>query len=168
MTDSHSGCPWRIVRCLAVLTFGFQAAVAAESAADCAAIESPEERLACFDAAYRRQADRPPATPETRAPAAEPVAAAKPPETSDADFGIEKSKAETEGASMVSGISAVGRDGYGKLMIQLENGQIWRQVESKRFPADVGDTVRIEHGSFGSYKMYIQGKKLWTRVRRQQ
>ena len=60
------------------------------------------------------------------------------------------------------------KDGYGKLYFELDNGQVWRQIEYERFPAKTGDVAEIRHGSFGSYKMSIQGKKITTRVRRAQ
>jgi len=160
------------------LAFCIHAALAADSTADCAAIESPDERLACFDAAYRSGAESPSATesvPDDSGPAASVVlpagaaaGAAQVTTPSEADFGIEKPKSETEGESLVSGIAAVSRDGYDKLIFELDNGQVWRQTEYKRFPVKAGQVAEIRHGSFGSYKLYIQGKKIWTRVRRSQ
>jgi len=163
------------------LGFCIQLALAADEPADCAAIESPDERLACFDAAYRSGTEAPPATesePVDRGaaepaasvvvPAAAAAGAARVATPSEADFGIEKPKSETEGESMVSGIAAVSRDGYDKLIFELDNGQVWRQTEYKRFLVKPGQVAEIRHGSFGSYKLYIQGKKSWTRVRRSQ
>lgn len=153
-----------------------------QTAVDCAAIESAEQRLACFDAAYGKSetlpeqietssgaaTDSPPgdAGPAAAAGAAAATATTTPPD--EADFGLSKSKTETEGESLVSGIAAVSKDGYDKLIFELENGQVWRQLEYKRFIVKAGDVAEIRHGSFGSYKLYIQGKKTWTRVRRAQ
>lgn len=172
------------IRCIArsciSLVLCTQVSVAADSPADCAAIESPDERLACFDAVYRDVEDAPVtdgsapvdsgsadsgadvAGPATAAGAAAAVAASP----NEAEFGLEKSRDETEGESLTSGIAAVGKDGYDKLLFELENGQLWRQTEYKRFPARAGQTAVIRHGSFGSYKLYIEGESRWTRVQR--
>jgi len=166
--------------CIA-LAFCVQFALAADDSADCAAIESSDERLACFDAAYGAGAETPPDTASAPVdggpaepaagvvvPAAAAAGAAQVTTPSEADFGIEKPKSETEGESLTSGIAAVKRDGYDKLIFELDNGQVWRQIEYKRFSAKAGQVAEIRHGSFGSYKFYIKGGKNWTRVRRSQ
>ena len=118
-----------------------------EKPKQCAEIESAEERLACYDAA---------------AGAGEAVG------TADDEFGSQKTKQEIEGDSLTSGVAGVDKDAYGKLIVSLENGQIWRQVESKRFMVKVGQVVEIRHGTLGSYKLYVLGGNYWTRVRREQ
>ena len=118
-------------------------------ATDCASIEAPDERLACYDAA---------AGPESV-----PVPAPQPD-----DFGLSKSKSETEGESLTGQVVGVWQDAYRKLSIELDNGQVWRQIESKRFSVEVGDVVVIRHGSVGSYKLYVDGEDGWIRVRREE
>lgn len=161
------------------LVLGLQPAGGAESAEDCAAIEAADERLACFDRVFGfdggAQAEGQLEEPAGAAPARDAAgptagvagsAAVPAVSSSDADFGLDKPKSETEGESLTSGIAAVGKDDYGKLIFELDNGQVWRQTEYKRFRAKEGEKVVIRRGSFGSYKMYIAGEKLWTRVRR--
>ena len=114
---------------------------------DCAAIESAEERLACYDAEAKT----------------DPVASPQ-----EEDFGLAKPKSETEGESLTGQIVGVWKDAYRKLIIELDNGQIWRQIETKRFSAVVGDVVVIRHGSLGSYKLYVEGEQGWIRVRREE
>ncbi len=160
------------------LLLGLEVAFGADSANDCAAIEAADERLACFDRVFGSsedaQAEGRTAEPAAAAPAqdagvsaaAAAAAGASAVSSEEADFGLEKPKSETEGKSLTSGIARVGKDGYGKLIFELENGQVWQQTEYKRFSAREGQTAVIRHGSFGSYKMYIEGKSIWTRVRR--
>ena len=148
------------------------------SAQECATIESASERLACFDAQYGKSKESVRAAPPTgddvdknKSAAAAGTAAAttavdKSATSTDDDFGFTKPKQETEGESLTSGISAVSKDAYRRLVFELDNGQVWRQIEYKRFTADAGDVTVIRHGSFGSYKLYIEGTKPWTRVRR--
>ena len=131
---------------------------------DCAVIESSVERLACFDATYGDGTDSAmtavaPATIE-----AVPTSTVTVP--SEADFGQQKSKTELEGESLDSVITGVDRDAYDKLIFELDNGQVWRQTESKHFPIDPGQATEIRHGAMGSYKLYVKGESRWTRVRR--
>lgn len=147
-----------------------------QSARACAMIESAAERLACYDDLYA-QPDEPAPTPAGDLPdrnlapvaggaAATASAAGQVAETTEAEFGFAKSKQESEGESLTSAISGVSEDAYRRLIFELDNGQVWRQIEYKRFDADADDVAVIRHGSFGSYKLYIEGNKRWTRVRR--
>lgn len=155
-------------------------AAGAADAEDCAKISAAQERLACFDRVFGAEgetesvAPAATATSDNPASAAVPasagaaagVAAVEPSAAPEADFGRKKTKADLEGEALVSGIAAIGRDAYDRLIIELDNGQVWRQVEYKRFPVEAGQAAEIRHGAFGSYKLYIKGKKRWTRVRR--
>jgi len=155
------------------------AAVAAGPADECAAIESAQERLACFDAAFGTEVGAlsepaeaaPPSAPDTGAQASAPASAATPSATpaassDDAGFGLDKSMDELEGESLSSNIVSVGKDGFDKLLFELANGQLWRQTEYKYFPVKAGQVAVISHGAMGSYKLYIDGESRWTRVRR--
>jgi hypothetical protein len=54
-------------------------------------------------------------------------------------------------------------------LFTLDNGQRWRQLETDDyFPAVAGDTVRIEPGALGSYRLtrVAEGWNKWLRVRR--
>ena len=165
----------RLCACSLAVVLGMLACAAgAADAEECANISAAQERLACFDRAFGAEGETESAAP---APAAAPEAAGAAaaaavtatvaqPAPEDADFGRQKSKAELEGESLTSGLAATGKDAYDRLIFELDNGQIWRQIEYKRFPIDAGEVVEIRHGAFGSYKLYIKGKKRWTRVRR--
>ncbi|MFW2403502.1 MAG: type VI secretion system-associated protein TagO [Gammaproteobacteria bacterium] len=154
-----------------LLAFAATSAVADEAAEDCARIASATERLACYDAAFSAEADakQRPADELAADSAAASTAAAvtaqqnKPDQD---DFGFTKRKTETEGESLTSKISGLSKDAYKRRVFELENGQIWRQIEYKSLSVDVGDVAVIRHGSFSSYKLYIGDTKRWTRVRR--
>ncbi|MGI9342564.1 MAG: hypothetical protein ACR2QV_06915, partial [Gammaproteobacteria bacterium] len=142
---------------------------------ECAQISAAQERLACFDRAFGTGGETESAAPATAAgpedagaavATAAGTAAVAQPAPKDADFGRQKSKAEVEGESLTSGLAAIGKDAYDRLIFELDNGQLWRQVEYKRFPIEAGQVVEIRHGALGSYKLYVKGKKRWTRVRR--
>ena len=156
------------------LVFIVTSAVADDRGAACARIESAAERLACYDEAFGVEAEEAQRSAEELA--AESAAAAataavvvapnsKPDED---DFGFAKEKSETEGESLTSTIAGLSRDAYKRRIFELENGQVWRQIEYKRVSVDVGEVAVIRHGSFNSYKLYTGNTKRWTRVRRVQ
>lgn len=145
-------------------------AVGDDRASVCAAIESAAERLACYDEAFgaeaeaaQRSADE--LTAESAAATAAVIVAPNNEPDAD-DFGFAKEKSETEGESLTSTITGLRKDAYKRRVFELENGQVWRQIEYKRVSVDVGEVAVIRHGSFNSYKLYIGNTKRWTRVRR--
>ena len=150
-----------------------------------------DARLICYDAAVDRSrqgaSGRPPAS--AAAPAAT-VAATAPPSagaeaaasSGSADLSQEdlfgKNQAEversveeatgTERIDSLSGtISRLQQSGYDKVVITLDNGQIWRQIDASSLRLRVGDSVRIERGAIGSYMLQKKGSKRSMRVTRE-
>jgi hypothetical protein len=164
--------------------------VAADDLAACAAIEDAAGRLACFEAlvpAEPAPAAEPAAVPAPAEPAAAAVApvAAKSGASEDAS-GVGKS---------VAGSAADGAEAFGEehldgdaekspvlratvvdvtrawddsLSFHLDNGQIWRQIEPRRFPyPKSGDfEVEIARGMMGEYRLRVGGESRMVRIRR--
>jgi hypothetical protein len=154
-----------------------------DTALECVTISSADDRLACFDAAYAVQPQiQPPATSETPAvtpaavvtdtpvvaPAAAAVAVSAPQAgvktATEEEFGLPQSQQET----LKSTITGVDKDPVGRLTFHLENGQAWKQVETKRFRLKEEDrpVAVIKHGSLGSFKLSVEGGSVSTRVKR--
>jgi hypothetical protein len=60
-----------------------------------------------------------------------------------------------------------------KVVVELQNGQIWTQIDNVRVLhprnwADEGTTASIRSAALGSYMMRIDGSSRWFRVRRTQ
>ena len=76
---------------------------------------------------------------------------------------------ETTLLSSIKGLRAVRPQQYA---ITLANGQVWRQTEASDIALflHVGDDVRIEKGTLGSYRLSTSstGAKNWVRVTRTQ
>ncbi len=167
------------------LLLSAQIAVAADrdAALECVNISSADDRLACFDAAYAVQPQiQPSATSETPAvtpaavvtdtpvvaPAAAAVAVSAPQAgvktATEEEFGLPQSQQET----LKSTITGVDKDPVGRLTFHLENGQAWKQVETKRFRLKEEDrpVAVIKHGSLGSFKLSVEGGSVSTRVKR--
>lgn len=54
----------------------------------------------------------------------------------------------------------------GKLVVTLDNGQVWAQQEVLDFPLQVGDVITVKHGLLGAMWMSNGHRHLETRVQR--
>jgi hypothetical protein len=145
---------------------------ATRSMESCATIEHPVERLACYDILSGRLPDNTTKANDTTpkavdsmaskvdviVPAAPAVAQTTPSvePTSDAkvDFGLEhkqKPKEEQRDELKLKWTKKM-KDAYGKWIIFLENGQVWRQTENDRFDFNNSEQlVVISRGILGAF-----------------
>lgn len=126
-------------------------AAAGTTLADCRAITTDSERLACYDAAAVGMT------------AAEDL------------FGHDSVKSAAD-LRVVTGIDEIGAisatvsaldtDPRGRLLLALDNGQAWEQIDSGRLAIRPGTMVRIRRAALGSYLLSVDGKTGSMRVRR--
>lgn len=102
----------------------------------------------------------------------ESVPAVPPPSTPD-DLGAEHLRKADEPAQdgderVLATVVEVTEGRYGKLYFRFQNGQLWRQNETKRFRYPRGEAfeVIITRGILGDYRMRIGEKGPMTRIRR--
>jgi hypothetical protein len=138
--------------------------------AQCAALDDPAARLACFDAAFPR-------APRTSSP--KPSAAAVPAGESASEtrkFGLsDRQKAKLEAkppapelAATTAAVRTVRKLPTGYWLIGLDNDQVWQQTElDPNVFLRPGDQVTIRRASMGSYLLVTPGQYS-TRVRRVQ
>jgi hypothetical protein len=152
------------------------AVLAEDTLATCAQIQADAQRLACYDglAGYGASGTRPhiaattPAVPIAAAPATAVATAAANPV---ADFGllppaIKQRDPENWVESITAQVKSVTRNAEDRLVITLDNGQVWAQSETK--PSAVlkpGDLVRIKRAALGSF-MLVGPRSVSSRVRR--
>jgi len=55
---------------------------------------------------------------------------------------------------------------YDKIIVELENGQVWQQIDSARLRLKVGDQVRIRSGRLGAYFLEKSSGSRAIRVQR--
>jgi len=150
---------------------------------------------AAVDRSRQRGADgRDPTAAASPAPvasaAAEPVAAspvvseagaaaaagAAAPISQEALFGkntdeVQRSIEEATGSAVLDSLSGtitgLQQAGYDKVLITLDNGQIWRQIDTSSLRLRVGDSVVIERAALGSFMLKKQGSKRTMRVSRE-
>lgn len=121
--------------------------------AKCAAIGDSGQRLACYDAFARRPAGPAPKPELGREQLPDPEAAVPGDD------------------SLTAGVTRVALTAIGRVVLFLDNGQIWQQIDgdSARYVADghgAGAKVTISHGLFGSYNLQFAGTNAMYKVRR--
>ena len=165
---------------LALLTLLASLPLQASTWLDCREVDDAEARLACYDSAA--DAVRVQATAGTEATPAAPadvptVATASPQPTVDPVqiFGREANTAkkmvqDVFGVEDINAIEAevvtVKRTPHDKLVVVLNNKQIWQQLDNYRLTLKTGDEVRVETASFGSYRLLKTSGSRRIRVRR--
>jgi hypothetical protein len=169
---------------------------AAQRGQRCASIADSLERLVCYDGVFRPggataraaapavtpspapapapQAAAPvPAAPAAAAPA--PAAGDAGPQESVAGFGAEtirrssREKDNEAPRAVVAEVKEVRETRPNVYRMVLDNGQVWQQMDmDSRFDVKAGDTVEINRGLMGGYRMARQsrGGSGWVRVNR--
>lgn len=139
----------------------------------CRDIESSEERLQCYDNALAGGKSSQEPSPEASPPAAAaPVAGELSQETLFGKNAVEVQEAVNEAAGvetidrLESTVSAIRYQPGGKVIVKLDNGQVWRQTTAGDLHLDEGDTVIIRKAALGSFLMQKSGKKKSVRVTR--
>lgn len=133
----------------------------------CAEIEDDARRLACYDRHVRGgAAETTAAAPSAAAPVSGSPApgSSEPPPAADAEqgFGLpeEREQREEEPDLISARITRIDVRRNGERIFTLDNGQMW--VEDSPAPSlrlEVGDTVTIKAGLFGSHRLFGSGHR---------
>ena len=145
----------------------------------CTFVENDFNRLLCYDNTMAGKSLSKPTTTKTLTPstnnAAPAVAAATGTavageqivKTKNEDFGLEHKEVSKDNDDEISAVvTSVKEAPYGELIINLDNGQQWRQVGSDRLRLATNDTVVIERGMFNSFLLKKAGQNRSIRVKR--
>jgi len=154
------------------------------SVAACTSEKDSLARLVCFDRevakypqAAARVAPTPAAPPVVSPPAASVATTQQPAASQPADeFGVtgsfarkrqaDKEANDTAIKELKAGVSSIRKKPYGELVLALDNGQTWEQIEAKSsFIIKEGEGVTIRPAKFGSF-MLTTDAGASTRVRR--
>jgi hypothetical protein len=157
-----------------VLTAGTPLARADDALAACRAIKDDVARLECYDSLARRTeaAVTAPAATATAATAVAAPAPAQPAPNREDLFGRNtdtvRQAAGDELKELTAVVVAVQSTPGGKLVLQLDNGQVWSQVDSSPLVLRDGAHVKIRRASLGSFLLTEVGHNRSIRVRRAQ
>jgi hypothetical protein len=152
----------------------------------CASLTDASPRLACYDALAGRApphattAGTAPSLAATgsaatstsgtaEAPVGAPAAAPSAPNF--VDFGVRNGPLQAQRdpvreKSMFAVVSAVSFRGRGELVVTLDNGQVWRQIQAAEYPLKPGDHVEIDVAALGSYRLWTPSTRRATKVTR--
>jgi hypothetical protein len=105
----------------------------------------------------------------TGSAAASPPAAGAAP--SAAEFGVRNGPLQAKRdpvkeKSMLAVVSRVSSRGRGELVVTLDNGQVWTQIQPSDYPLKAGDHVEIDVASLGSYVLWCPSSRRATKVTR--
>lgn len=165
---------------LAFLALTLPAEAPAEELRTCRDLTDDRARLACYDAVVdrgRKGEDRGPDSITEKVTAAAPAE----PGATEVNLSQEdlfgKSSKEVERAvakateteridSLSATVTRLQEYGYDKVLITLDNGQVWKQIDVSSLRLRVGDTVDIERAALGSFMLRKQGNNRRMRVSR--
>jgi hypothetical protein len=82
------------------------------------------------------------------------------------EFGLTAPAAVAEVDQITAVVKTVELNKRKKLLITLENGQLWQQIDQDYLNIKAGDTCVIKRGSFGSFLLGVSGYNRTIRVRR--
>jgi hypothetical protein len=115
----------------------------------CAEINEPAKRLACYD----QVAERPPAAGAAlpkNSPVAKDSAAAAPPKESFGLYTAEHPAAPAVEALITAKVISIGISSSGRSTVALEGNQVWELDSADPVLAN-GDAVTIKRGTLGSF-----------------
>lgn len=152
-----------------------------DDARSCAQVQDSLQRLVCYDRLFppapSADATRP-AAPATGVPATPGTTPAPAPAMPDQEslFGAESLKRPVGGSdadkaprSLTATVSQVRQTRPNVFRVTLANGQVWQQMDmDSTFHVEAGDTVEIDRGRMGGYRMArtSNGGSGWVRVNR--
>lgn len=156
-----------IAACLIVAAMPSAAAIPVEQAVElCRAEQNALRRLTCYDAitigtAADTQVAKPMATSPTK-----PVTK---PEQSKKDFGLEHKKNDEDITDVLyMTVKDVRYSPHKDLIVEFDNGQVWRQYEAGYYKINVGEKHFIKRGMLNSFFLGNDSNNRTVRVRREQ
>lgn len=142
-------------------------------ASRCIELESPAERLACFEAEVDDALDEAENRADAPAPPVAASASASVPDSSRSAppkvVEVPGDRAEPSPNEWIGSIASLRERAPNQYVITLDNGQVWQQRFGQRYPLRVGQRVRIYDSTFGSdQRLQVDGINGFIQVDRVQ
>ena len=161
---------WTITTTTLLLSIASAYTSAATTVADCKKLTDNFARLNCYDqqGLSTENTKVVPPAPQTAAPVVSPSS----PQTTvtavnnQDDLPMAKNKPDDEPKDITGKVTTYERNKYEKLIVTLENREVWRQTDSGYLDIKVGDVVVITEASFSSFLMSNGRDKRKIRVKR--
>jgi hypothetical protein len=151
----------------------FAAAQDASGGGSCRSISDNAARLHCYDSVFGAPAPQPmppiaAVAPTTSRPAVAPALQVRPEQFGSENLADRAPQSPsvpdappTELDSIRAAITSTSHTGYGNLVVYLDNGQVWRQVESDGSAAPLlkpKEVVVITRGMIAGYLLTVEGR----------
>lgn len=156
-----------VVACLLVAAIPLQAAVPVEQAIElCRAEQNALRRLTCYDAISLAATTD---SSSTKAAAAKAIKSDNAKANSnESDFGIEHRKSSDDANDVLyMTVKDVRYSPRKELIVEFENGQVWRQNDSGYYKVNVGERHFIKRGALNSFFLGNDNNNRLLRVRRE-
>lgn len=156
-------------RLSALLFCGLMGSVnAAEDLQQCRAIKDATARLLCYDQYVDARATSVTAPAAAAANATIATTSTAPVKTArdEALFGTSGETIESKIADLNVQVQSISTDSRQKLLLTMQNGQRWQQLDNGFLKVSQGDSCVISSGVFGSYTMKCQQGTKSIRVKR--
>ncbi|MCL1139278.1 hypothetical protein [Shewanella pneumatophori] len=137
----------------------------------CAAIQDKLDRLICYDKLSSSLGSQTKTSIVTEsvavaAPTAAVALAATTESSVEDNFGKVKKAEEDEVSKIYLEVDKVTKDPYGALKITFNNGQIWKQTDSRSYRIKAEQKVFIEKAALGSFMLGTDDRNTTIRVKR--
>ena len=131
----------------------------------CSLIENDIKRLICYDQAVASEHENTQKASAAPAKKANLKTSNQKQQNTD-NFGIEHKNYDKDTKSITAYVTKIGKQPHGELIIHLDNGHIWNQINSERFTLKIGEQVKISRGFFNSFTMKVVGRNKGIKVKR--
>ena len=138
------------------------AAELTDELAGCRTIESESERVACYDSVVDQLGGHAPLS-EPDSPTQEELFGKNADDVRDA---VEQATGDQRIEKLTANVSKLRQVAPGRIVMTLDNGQVWQQTAAARLRLSEGDAVAIEEASMGSFMLRKDGSARSMRVRR--
>jgi len=132
--------------------------------AQCGTIADANARLACYDAAR----DQSKATHWPEFGATPQPSQAQPAPVQPAPRAAARAPVTSSDSKLVARVAQFSFSPHGQFTVVLDNGEIWRQLESDdgiaHFKHSSGDIVQISKGFWGSYDLRVNSSNIMFKV----
>jgi hypothetical protein len=95
------------------------------------------------------------------------AAAAKAKDSASERFGLEHQRQPEQTTELSFIVSKVSYNNRRELVVEFDNGQVWRQQGSDHYPIAVGEKHRIKRGMLGSFRLGNERNNRTIQVRRE-
>jgi hypothetical protein len=138
----------------------------------CASVTVAGARLACYDDLASSSGLSPVAPPTAAASSSAAPRVITSPSGIETQFGVHNGALEATLVAphrekrLLAVVSTISNRPRGELVVTLDNGQVWVQLQPTTYPLRPGDHVEIDVGALGSYVLWCPSSRRSTKVTR--